>query len=70
MAEAGFDGLVLAAMGAGHIPQRMLPALEEVVSRIPVAATSRTDTCSAGAQLSDRVVRQLTSVAMSRCCRV
>lgn len=42
MAEAGFDGLVLAAMGAGHIPQRMLPALEEVVSRIPVAATSRT----------------------------
>ena len=41
-AEGGFDGLVLAAMGAGHIPQRMLPALEQVVVRIPVAATSRT----------------------------
>jgi L-asparaginase len=41
-AEGGFDGLVLAAMGAGHIPQRMLPALEQAVLRIPVAATSRT----------------------------
>jgi L-asparaginase len=41
-AEGGFDGLVLAAMGAGHVPQRMLPALKELVSRMPVAATSRT----------------------------
>lgn len=41
-AEEGCDGLVLAAMGAGHVPDRILPALEQVVSRIPVAATSRT----------------------------
>lgn len=42
VAEAGVDGIVLAAMGAGHIPERMLPALEEAVARCPVAAASRT----------------------------
>lgn len=39
---AGADGIVLAAMGAGHVPERMLPALEEAVARCPVAAASRT----------------------------
>ena len=41
-AAAAVDGVVLAAMGAGHVPERLLPVLEEVVVRIPVAATSRT----------------------------
>lgn len=40
--QAGVDGLVLAAMGAGHIPQRLLPSLEEAVERMPVVAASRT----------------------------
>jgi L-asparaginase len=37
-----FTGLVLAAMGAGHIPQRLLPDLERLAERMPVAAASRT----------------------------
>ena len=41
-AAAQVDGVVLAAMGAGHVPERLLPALEEAVARMPVAATSRT----------------------------
>jgi L-asparaginase len=29
-------------MGAGHVPERILPALELAVDRMPVAASSRT----------------------------
>jgi L-asparaginase len=50
VAEAGFDGIVLAAMGAGHIPERLLEPLGAVVARVPVAAASRT---GAGALLHD-----------------
>jgi L-asparaginase len=42
VAAAGVDGIVLAAMGAGHVPALLLPALEEAVAAIPVAAASRT----------------------------
>ncbi len=38
----GADGMVLAAMGGGHVPARMLPALATAVQRMPVAVASRT----------------------------
>jgi L-asparaginase len=39
---AGFDGLVLAAMGAGHVPRRLLEPIAEAVDRLPLVAASRT----------------------------
>lgn len=38
----GYDGMVLAALGAGHVPSRIVPALESAVSEMPVVLASRT----------------------------
>jgi L-asparaginase len=42
IADAGFDGLVLAAMGAGHVPALLVAPLAHAVARMPVVATTRT----------------------------
>jgi L-asparaginase len=38
----GYAGLVVEALGGGHVPRGTVPALERVAQRIPVALASRT----------------------------
>jgi L-asparaginase len=40
------DGIVVVALGAGHLPARMLPALSEAVARLPVLVTCRVQRAS------------------------
>lgn len=38
---SGADGIVVVALGAGHLPPQMLDAVEEAAARVPVVATVR-----------------------------
>jgi L-asparaginase len=38
----GYAGLVLEAFGGGHVPAHVVPALEDLASRLPVVLASRT----------------------------
>jgi L-asparaginase len=40
--RAGYDGVVLAGFGAGHVPAVVAEAISEVTTRIPVVVASRT----------------------------
>jgi L-asparaginase len=42
MEEAGYAGLVVEAMGGGHVPSAMVETLEDLASRMPVVLASRT----------------------------
>lgn len=37
----GYHGVVIEAMGAGHVPARLVPAIEELVALLPVVLASR-----------------------------
>lgn len=38
----GYSGVVIQAFGGGHVPARVVPAIEKLASRIPVVLASRT----------------------------
>lgn len=40
--DAGYDGVVLSAFGAGHVPARLAEAVSAAVEKIPVLLASRT----------------------------
>jgi len=40
--DSKVDGLVVAAMGVGHVPDRLVPALERLATDMPVVLASRT----------------------------
>jgi L-asparaginase len=40
--KLGYAGLVLEAFGGGHVPAHVVPALEDLASRVPVVLASRT----------------------------
>lgn len=42
VADLGHAGVVVEALGGGHVPQRLLPALDALVERMPVLLASRT----------------------------
>ncbi len=42
VAALGYAGLVVEALGGGHVPARMVPALERLAGRLPVVLASRT----------------------------
>ena len=40
--QLGYEGMILAALGGGHVPGRLVPLLERVNERMPVVVSTRT----------------------------